>query len=310
MASSYGTHTPARKLKDSCDLCSASKLRCNKQKPTCARCASLNQPCSYSPARRAGRPHRVREKSQQQSLEMSVDSTMESVGDCSSSREMSLDFSALFGLQSTRYDGSHQQQQQPQQQRQATEHLSCQAPSQDRGSGDCARIAMTILEQLDIARQRANHTSVSSATTDACQRLLTILVCPCSEQPGVALLVACGCISLMDTVHHCHVLQSAPSQEMPTRTTPTPSPEKDLSAWHRPSSSNNNNNNNNNNNGQGVEQLAKIAKVILQFTDRYSQEPKGGAAWTQTTWLVAPIAALLRLRLQTVTHQAAKSLVF
>ncbi|EGR44833.1 uncharacterized protein TRIREDRAFT_111742 [Trichoderma reesei QM6a] len=309
MASSYGTHAPARKLKDSCDLCSASKLRCNKQKPTCARCASLNQPCSYSPARRAGRPHRVREKSQQQCLEMSVDSTMGSVGDGSKSREMSLDTTFLC-MQSIRQDQSHpqqrqqqrQSQQQQQQQQQAAVPPSCQAPYQDAGGGDCARIAITILEQLDVARRRAGHTSVSSATTDACQRLLTILVCPCSEQPGVALLVACGCISLMDTVHHCHVLQSAPSQETLTRTTPSPSPEKDLPGWHRPSSSNNN--------GQGVEQLAKIAKVILQFTDRYSQEPKGGAAWTQTTWLVAPIAALLRFRLQTVTHQAAKSLVF
>ncbi|KAL6856713.1 hypothetical protein J3F83DRAFT_751570 [Trichoderma novae-zelandiae] len=301
MASSYSTHIPARKLKDSCDPCSASKLRCNKQKPTCARCASLNQPCSYSPARRAGRPHRVRDKSQQQCVEMPVDSTMESVGDYSESREMSLDSAALFGLQSTRHDQSHQQQRRRQQQ-QAPEPLSCQAPFQDTGGGDCARIAISILEELDIARRRAGHTSVSPATTAACQRLLTILVCPCSEQPGVALLVACGCISLMDTIHHCHVLQSAPSQEMSTRTTPTLSPGKDLSGWHRPTSSNNN--------GQGVEQLAKIAKVILQFTDRYSQEPKGGAAWTQTTWLVAPIATLLRFRLQSVTHQAAKSLVF
>ncbi|KAH0491912.1 hypothetical protein TgHK011_003314 [Trichoderma gracile] len=179
MASSYGTHAPARKLKDSCDLCSASKLRCNKQKPTCARCASLNQPCSYSPARRAGRPHRVREKSQQQCLEMSVDSTMESRGDGGKSREMSLDTTFLC-MQSIRHDQSHQQQrqqqQQQQQQQQAAEPPSCQAPYQDAGGGDCARIAITILEHLDVARRRANHTSVSSATTDACQRLLTILI--------------------------------------------------------------------------------------------------------------------------------------
>ncbi|GKT46334.1 uncharacterized protein ColSpa_06515 [Colletotrichum spaethianum] len=33
----------------------------------------------------------------------------------------------------------------------------------------------------------------------ACQMLLTILVCPCSDQPAVALLVASGCLALMDT---------------------------------------------------------------------------------------------------------------
>lgn len=66
---SYTARLAGPKLKECCDLCSVSKLRCNKQKPTCARRASLNQQCSYSPARRSGRPHRgQREKSQQQSL--------------------------------------------------------------------------------------------------------------------------------------------------------------------------------------------------------------------------------------------------
>lgn len=301
MASSYTTHIPARKLKDSCDLCSASKLRCNKQKPTCARCASLNQPCSYSPARRAGRPHRVREKSQQQCLEMPVESMMGLTGDSDQSSEMSLDNATLLGMQSTGHDQNNQHQQQ--QQQQLAEPLSCQVPNEGSWEGDCTRIAISILEQLDIARRRSGLTHVGSTTTDACQRLLTILVCPCSEQPGVALLVACGCISLMDTVHHCHVAQNTTSPELSTSTTTTPGTEKDISGWPRPSSSHNNSQG-------GVEQLAKIAKLILQFTDRYSQEPKGSAGWAHTTWLVAPIAALLRFRLQSVTQQAAKRLVF
>lgn len=54
------TCPPTPKLKDSCDLCSASKVRCNKQKPACGRCDKLGYPCFYSQARRGGRPYRPR----------------------------------------------------------------------------------------------------------------------------------------------------------------------------------------------------------------------------------------------------------
>lgn len=48
---------PSQKLKDSCDMCSSPKVKCNKEKPLCSRCRKLGYPCSYSPARRIGRPH-------------------------------------------------------------------------------------------------------------------------------------------------------------------------------------------------------------------------------------------------------------
>jgi hypothetical protein len=48
---------PPRKLKDSCDMCSSSKVKCDKEKPNCGRCRKLGYPCFYSPARRIGRPH-------------------------------------------------------------------------------------------------------------------------------------------------------------------------------------------------------------------------------------------------------------
>ncbi|KAL6812982.1 hypothetical protein GGI42DRAFT_313368 [Trichoderma sp. SZMC 28013] len=213
---------------------------------------------------------------------------------------MSLDTAALLVMHSERHNQNKEQQHQ---QQQPAESLSRQVsvPIHDTRE-DCTRVAISILEQLDLARRRPGLTNVNSATTDACQRLLTILVCPCSEKPGVALLVACGCISLMDTVHHCHASQTTTMPDLSASTTSTPSTEKDISNWPRPSSSHNSQG--------GVEQLAKIARLILQFTDRYAQEPKGGNGWAQTTWLVAPIAALLRFRLQSVTHQAAKRLVF
>ncbi|KAL7961205.1 hypothetical protein V8C34DRAFT_319974 [Trichoderma compactum] len=299
MASSYTNCTPGRKLKDSCDPCSASKLRCNKQKPTCARCVALNQQCSYSPARRAGRPHRVREKGQHQCSEIAAEPIITSLENSNQSIDMSLDTSTLLVMHSERHNPKKNEQHQ---QQQPAGSLSRQVsvPIHDTRE-DCTRVAISILEQLDFARRRPGLTNVNLATTDACQRLLTILVCPCSEKPGVALLVACGCISLMDTVHHCHAFQTTTIPDLSASTTTT-STEKDISNWPRPSSSHNSQG--------GVEQLAKIARLILQFTDRYSQEPKGGTGWAQTTWLVAPIAALLRFRLQSVTHQAARRLVF
>lgn len=41
-----------RQLKDTCDMCSASKVKCDKRKPLCTRCERLGYPCFYSPARR------------------------------------------------------------------------------------------------------------------------------------------------------------------------------------------------------------------------------------------------------------------
>lgn len=50
-----GPSTP--KLRDSCHACSASKVKCSRQKPSCARCAKRGLPCEYLATRRAGRKH-------------------------------------------------------------------------------------------------------------------------------------------------------------------------------------------------------------------------------------------------------------
>jgi hypothetical protein len=56
MAASTDMHnnaaTQSQRLKDTCDMCSASKVRCDKIKPVCGRCKRLEYPCFYSPARR------------------------------------------------------------------------------------------------------------------------------------------------------------------------------------------------------------------------------------------------------------------
>ncbi|RMJ28737.1 Transcription factor [Aspergillus sp. HF37] len=44
-----------RKLRESCISCSSSKVKCNKEKPTCARCVRRGLSCEYRVSRRTGR---------------------------------------------------------------------------------------------------------------------------------------------------------------------------------------------------------------------------------------------------------------
>ncbi|KAG7284356.1 hypothetical protein NEMBOFW57_010729 [Staphylotrichum longicolle] len=48
------TQSP-RKLRDSCTDCASSKVKCSKDKPTCARCARRGVTCTYMVSRRTGR---------------------------------------------------------------------------------------------------------------------------------------------------------------------------------------------------------------------------------------------------------------
>ncbi|KAL5333311.1 aflatoxin regulatory protein-domain-containing protein [Aspergillus crustosus] len=48
-----------RKLRDSCIHCANSKVRCNKEKPICGRCARRRLPCEYKVSRRTGRTSRA-----------------------------------------------------------------------------------------------------------------------------------------------------------------------------------------------------------------------------------------------------------
>ncbi|KAK1465110.1 hypothetical protein CMEL01_12465 [Colletotrichum melonis] len=46
------------RLRNSCDRCQDTKLKCSQEKPACRRCARLGLPCVYSPIRRLGRPRK------------------------------------------------------------------------------------------------------------------------------------------------------------------------------------------------------------------------------------------------------------
>lgn len=194
------------------------------------------------------------------------------------------------------------------------------ASGAETGPFDCFSAATSTLEQLEIARQRSDFTHSTSTITEACQRLLTILICPCSEKSLVALLLASGCISLMNTARDLSKNCSTSSQDK--MTSPEPSTGTDISSnldyfatfnWPMPQSSSSSNASLASRKGNfGVEELARIAKVISHFTERYCQGPKGvapQAGWAHTTWLLEPLVASLRLRLQSVTLEATERLV-
>lgn len=66
-----GRSSRPQKLKDTCDMCSASKVRCDKKKPICSRCERLGYPCFFSPARRIGKRRCIRSPSSGNKLEVS-----------------------------------------------------------------------------------------------------------------------------------------------------------------------------------------------------------------------------------------------
>ncbi|KAL4759690.1 Zn(II)2Cys6 transcription factor domain-containing protein [Aspergillus foveolatus] len=314
----YKTQPPVRKLKDSCDVCSASKLRCDKQKPTCARCANLNRPCTYSPARRGGRPHRVRrERSQSQSQSQSQDQSPRQcfgmpIANTSSSSfaeltripgqtdsKMSCNNGCFLSTQMTA--NPYSQDSQPSTRSAGMSPSPCKNLMNTRVAAetaetdmDCTRVALSIVEQLERSKEQRPRSAASTYThggltaTEACQRLLTILMCPCSEQAEVALLVASGCISLMDVVHRSASCSSKPlghDRSASSSGSPSISSEQDplMWSWSQPQSFSRSCSLASDSQSQ-VGDLSKIAKVIVQFTERYCQGAKV-AAESRAHWV-------------------------
>ena len=330
----YSAKKPAGKLKDSCDVCSAFKLRCDKQKPTCTRCANLNYRCAYSPARRTGRPHAVRrelgqnqnQKRSKAQIRISSGSLQQLFGAPDSSNppnpneSREVDPTGIPGrtdsvivfengcFPDTHTLSLHADNQSADIPSSPCGFLNSRLDS-DATKTDCTRVALSIVKQLETSKRwsgtASTHGDGGLTATEACQRLLTILVCPCSEQAEVALLVAAACISLMDVVHGSVGANSG--QVSPSLTLVNHGlSEQDLLPWPRPQSSARSSSSD----GQSqLGDLFKIAKVILEFTDRYCKDMKGGPSWEHTSWVVAPVAALLRCRLQSVTQGATRRLV-
>ena len=330
----YSAKKPAGKLKDSCNVCSAFKLRCDKQKPTCIRCANLNYRCTYSPSRRAGRPHAVRRESGQiqnqnqnqkrskAQSRSSSDSLQQCFGVPNSPNPRNLNESrevdhtgipgqtdSMIGFDNGCFPNTHTLSLHADNQSADIPSSPCGFPNtrldSDATKTDCTRVALSIVKELETSKRWSGTASTHGAggltASEACQRLLTILVCPCSELAEVALLVASACISLMDVVHGSVGANS--SQESPSLTLVSHGLSEPDLLRPRPQSSASSD-------GQSqVGDLFKIAKVILEFTDRYCHDTKGGPRWEHTSWVVAPVAALLRCRLQSVTQGATRRLI-
>lgn len=59
---SSSTKEKRLKLRASCDACAASKIRCSKEHPTCARCSANKSQCIYGVSRKHGKPGRKRKR--------------------------------------------------------------------------------------------------------------------------------------------------------------------------------------------------------------------------------------------------------
>ncbi|KAK4446898.1 hypothetical protein QBC34DRAFT_410571 [Podospora aff. communis PSN243] len=53
------TPTHRAELRSSCEPCHGAKLKCNREKPVCARCQKTGMSCAYAPTKRPGRPRKV-----------------------------------------------------------------------------------------------------------------------------------------------------------------------------------------------------------------------------------------------------------
>ncbi|KAK8134768.1 hypothetical protein PG984_006780 [Apiospora sp. TS-2023a] len=330
------TRTLSRKLKDSCDLCSASKVRCEKGKPACARCTSMNEPCLYSPARRAGRPRRrLRREScpeqgqgqNQHDLERPSTSTAPQEAHASDILLADLDWgSEISNFDDNTLPGTTRVPPYAHERGQSEPDPSAPLAGESDDTTvlpreDCAKTAARILETLDPTKARSHHRwrPGGCEMAEACRQILTILVCPCSEQPAVALLVASGCLALMDTA--CRL---ARGHETAGPAVAGNDDDDDMNSLHwlnlpmalSPQPTASSNRLVGGADEVGVEGLAKIAKVVLQFAQRYAPEPHkgkeargGGTGRAYTAQLVEPIVALLRSTLHSVTQEVTARLV-
>ncbi|KAG7007375.1 hypothetical protein G7Y79_00010g028760 [Physcia stellaris] len=106
-----------QKLKDTCDMCSASKVKCDKQRPICGRCGRLGYPCFFSPARRIRKRRCVQRlssntrdrdterPSEAQSITASRDASVAAASDASEDTAESSSRDVANGPSTTEFEG-------------------------------------------------------------------------------------------------------------------------------------------------------------------------------------------------------------
>lgn len=215
-------------------MCSASKVRCDKQKPICSRCERLGYPCFFSPARRV----RKRRYTQHISSESSTEAAEVATGPPSnplsrnSSNVESMNLSDGTNASksrdtSKRADAFESAAGNSQRRPDLPMPMSAEvgnigielhsiesdySPSSVNSDSDCAAIAIGLLEELNMANgvrltdlfsldgsESDNVDNLFDKTSLAIKRVSTMLVCPCSEKTEVGLLAATICAALLDT---------------------------------------------------------------------------------------------------------------
>lgn len=214
------------------------------------------------------------------------------------------------------------------------EFLPCgQAPS-DSAETDCVSGAIDILRRLQRTTSSrcssdGQYSSISSAGSDlaarvqvassAINRLSTILVCPCSQKTYVAILVASVCLAIMD-VYDALFHDSRENRLMDMSSVQSASLDNmlpmsmDLDSIGLGVESLDSNStagfslsepqsteclDSHVSSMQVLEELSKLANVVMQFSRRYKCDMRSQSATT-----LSALADSLRLRLRLVTNEA------
>lgn len=227
---------PTRRVKDTCDMCSASKVRCNRNKPICSRCERLGYPCFYSPARRVRKPHETQSLPSSRCVPEAVEQVIEpqtpavsrnqsvatdsDVSDevtnaaldkksCGATSSRAGDArSSQFSLQ-TNLDDENFQPSPPELTPSSLASFHSSTPSDL--SSDCAAGAIVLLRNLRETRSTilspTNPTGEIKAgaldgaidmASASLKHIPTMLFCPCSARPDLGILVVAICTALLD----------------------------------------------------------------------------------------------------------------
>jgi len=158
---------------------------------------------------------------------------------------------------------------------------------------DCAMSALRMIQQLEAASSKLQMaascgnpidaltlTEALGTATEAFKCMTTILVCPCSERYQVGLLAGALCATMLEV--HTIITSAASSWEpSPNFLSPERSEEKETAS-------------------QIMSELAKLAKIVLQYTKRYIELQSEDE-------LLPSLATFLSSKLQGIISDATES---
>lgn len=379
LCAKMSTTAQAPKLKDSCDTCAASKIRCDKRKPLCGRCERLRYPCFYSPARRTGysRPRSTKtsesvvlkpsardsrvhghfvaadwstirlRRGSKSCLSESTDSALRPakplvpascVAESTGNTENELSYASAI----SEPEGPA-----------STEKKSCGWTfSGDLTQGsDCAIAAINTVIQLQLATvklqlreewancgypdsgcghlqqisQAAGLRETIDTITAAFRTLSTVLVCPCFGSPDIGLLAAAVFLSVLDVYMEIVKHSAAVLSDKALRPAPASDPGlacilaavEDEFSFFRTSATNESSSKHVTIEAASLSkidtdmeeftadqlpgELAKVARIVLQFAKRY----RDGDAEKKSPEFLQTLDRLLKSQLQFVTMETA-----